>query len=414
MLLIFIFFLLHFNVNVIYIRNFFFFNNDLISISLILLTLWLTLIVLISQTSLKFIRSLINFFFFLLIRLVLTFLTSNIILFYIFFECSLIPIFLIILGWGYQPERLKARLLIFFYTLYARLPLLILVLKTTYRIKTRYFKLMVYQGSNNLFICRFSTVLFLLIAFLVKFPIYFFHLWLPKAHVEAPVSGSMVLAGVLLKLGGYGLIRISALFSITRVLKLIVGVSLMGSSLIRIVCLVQSDIKVMIAYSSVVHMGLVIVGFLTLFLRGLEGRIIIIVAHGFCSSALFAGANIIYERSHSRRFNLNTGYLTLIQEFTIFWFVVIMANFGGPFTINILGEIMLIINLTNISFNCIIIIMFLSFMSAVYCFIIFLTLQQGKRSFMALRIKKIKKNELQSMLSQLWPLSVILLRSFIA
>jgi NADH:ubiquinone oxidoreductase subunit 4 (subunit M) len=128
----------------------------------------------------------------------------------------------------------------------------------------------------------------------------------------------MVLAGVLLKLGGYGLIRISALFSITRVLKLIVGVSLMGSSLIRIVCLVQSDIKVMIAYSSVVHMGLVIVGFLTLFLRGLEGRIIIIVAHGFCSSALFAGANIIYERSHSRRFNLNTGYLTLIQEFTIF------------------------------------------------------------------------------------------------
>jgi NADH:ubiquinone oxidoreductase subunit 4 (subunit M) len=91
-----------------------------------------------------------------------------------------------------------------------------------------------------------------------------------------------------------------------------------------------------------------------------------------------------------------------------------MANFGGPFTINILGEIMLIINLTNISFNCIIIIMFLSFMSAVYCFIIFLTLQQGKRSFMALRIKKIKKNELQSMLSQLWPLSVILLRSFIA
>ena len=238
----------------------------------------------------------------LLLRLVLTFSTIRIIIFYFFFEWSLIPIFFIIIGWGYQPERLKARLALFFYTLFASLPLLIsiiLAVSWSDTIKIR----IIFRVEISKFLWLISVL-----AFLVKFPIYLVHLWLPKAHVEAPVSGSIILAGVLLKLGGYGILRLVRITNVNIFICQTFSLVLVGAGILRILCVVQRDIKVVIAYSSVVHIALVIAGVLRLTKWGFEGTIIIMLAHGVCSSGIFAAANLIYERGHSRSFFLIMDY----------------------------------------------------------------------------------------------------------
>ena len=192
-----------------------------------------------------------------------------------------------------------------------------------------------------------------ILAFLVKFPIYLVHLWLPKAHVEAPVSGSIILAGVLLKLGGYGILRLVSITNVNIFICQLFSLALVGGGILRVLCIIQSDIKVVIAYSSVVHIALVIAGVLRLTKWGFEGTMIIILAHGVCSSGIFAAANLIYERSHSRRFFFNHGLLNRRRIFRIFWFILIVANFGGPFTYNLLGEVVLILNLSRKSWYCI-------------------------------------------------------------
>lgn len=167
--------------------------------------------------------------------------------------------------------------------------------------------------------------------------------------MEAPVAGSIILAGVLLKLGGYGIIRIIIIINISIVSSVYCIISIWGGAILRVMCLRHSDIKVLIAYSSVVHIALVIAGFLSSNRWGVEGGIIIIIAHGACSSGIFAQANIIYERRHSRRLILNKGYLNLVPTISAVWFILIVGNFGGPFTLNLIGEILLIVRVIGIA-----------------------------------------------------------------
>ena len=378
--------------------TFIFESYDLLRKSLVLLSIWLIMLIIIAQKRVNYKKLLLINMIVLLVRLVFTFNTTNIIIFYFFFEWSLIPIFFIIIGWGYQPERLKASLSLFFYTLFASLPLLIsivIIINWSGSVKLR---IIITQGMPN-FLWTITVL-----AFLVKFPIYFVHLWLPKAHVEAPVSGSIILAGVLLKLGGYGIIRLIRVTNIRIISSQIIALALIGGGILGVLCIVQRDIKVVIAYSSVVHIALVIAGRLRLTKWGFEGVLIIILAHGVCSSGIFAAANMIYERRHSRRFFFNSGLLNRRAIFRIAWFILIVANFGGPFTYNLLGEILLILNLSSLTINSLSVILFLSFFSAAYRLILYRSTNQGQIGNNNSVLIKVRFSEMIILISHRWRL----------
>lgn len=375
---------------------------------LIILTAWLRVLIIIIRVKIFKSGAFFNLLIILFLRLALRFSVASLFLFYLFFEWSLLPIFLIILGWGYQPERLRASLLLFFYTLFASLPLLLVLLYWGQIAFITSFKdalLILTQRDVRSIILRFITIL----AFVVKFPIYFVHLWLPKAHVEAPVAGSIILAGILLKLGGYGIIRLSAFFLHNPLIFSVGILTIWGGGILGALCLRIRDIKVIIAYSSVVHISLVFIGVIRYFSWGLNGAMVIIVAHGLCSSGIFAWANIVYERRHSRRLTLNKGLLTISPSFSFWWFLLIVRNFAGPFTLNLAGEIFLIIN-TIVCRNLFWVrIALISFFSAGYSLLLYSSTQQGRtrgRNILGLERNNLEQ---QVIFAHVWPVYLIVI-----
>nr|YP_009250319.1 NADH dehydrogenase subunit 4 [Periplaneta lateralis]AMW91074.1 NADH dehydrogenase subunit 4 [Periplaneta lateralis] len=353
------------------------FGSDLISFGLVLLSLWICTLMIMASESIFRYSYYSNFFLFVVIILTImlycTFGSLSMFSFYLFFEGSLIPTLFLILGWGYQPERLQAGIYLLFYTLLASLPLLVGMFYVYNFLGLLYIPLLV----NNFFINNLFY-LCMIMAFLVKMPMSLFHLWLPSAHVEAPVSGSMILAGVLLKLGGYGLLRVFIILINYSMFNYIwISISLIGGVIVSLICMRQTDLKSLIAYSSVAHMGIVIGGLMTLNYWGFCGSYILMIAHGLCSSGLFCLANISYERLGSRSLLINKGLMVFMPSMTMWWFLLSSCNMAAPPSLNLLGEISLLNSLIGWSWLTMSTLIFLSFFSAAYTLYLYSYSQHG-------------------------------------
>nr|AML26814.1 NADH dehydrogenase subunit 4 [Erotylidae sp. BMNH 1274780] len=371
-------FLLNFSFNYLFMNISYIFGADLMSYMLILLSFWICSLMILASEKLYKIKFYHNFFLFmilmLLLSLFLTFSSLNLFVFYLFFEMSLIPTLILIIGWGYQPERIQAGMYLLFYTMLGSLPMLFCL----FNYYTMFFSLSLFFLNFNV-----NSLIFYLcmtMVFFIKIPMYMFHLWLPKAHVEAPVAGSMILAGIMLKLGGYGLIRVMPLFKEIgmEINYLIITLSLMGGMVVSLICIRQNDLKSLIAYSSVAHMSLVLSGILTLNYWGLCGSLSMMIAHGLCSSGLFCLANISYERISSRSMFLNKGLINIMPSMSLWWFLFCSSNMAAPPSLNLLSEIMLINSLVGWSVILMVFIMFISFFSAVYSLYLYSYSQHGK------------------------------------
>nr|ATI25101.1 NADH dehydrogenase subunit 4 [Beaufortia kweichowensis]BAV70635.1 NADH dehydrogenase subunit 4 [Beaufortia kweichowensis] len=312
--------------------------------------------------------------------LIMAFGATEIIMFYIMFEATLIPTLIIITRWGNQTERLNAGTYFLFYTLAGSLPLLVALLLL--QKSTGTLSLLIIQYSQPLALNSWGHKIWwagCLIAFLVKMPLYGVHLWLPKAHVEAPVAGSMVLAAVLLKLGGYGMMRMMVMLDpLSKELAYpFIILALWGIIMTGSICLRQTDLKSLIAYSSVSHMGLVAGGILIQTPWGFTGAIILMIAHGLVSSALFCLANTAYERTHSRTMMLARGLQMIFPLTTVWWFIANLANLALPPLPNLMGELMIITSLFNWSPLTIILTGTGTLITAGYSLYLFLMSQRG-------------------------------------
>nr|YP_009725893.1 NADH dehydrogenase subunit 4 [Dianemobius fascipes]QHQ73090.1 NADH dehydrogenase subunit 4 [Dianemobius fascipes] len=352
---------------------------DLMSYGLIMLSVWISLLMVLASVSVSKFGLNEKFFLFLililLLFLVLSFSMLSMIGFYLFFEASLIPTLILIIGWGYQPERIQAGIYLLFYTLLASLPMLIGVLKILSDKGTLEFNLMEGCEVKNLLM-----YMSLIGAFLVKMPMFLVHLWLPSAHVEAPLAGSMILAGVLLKLGGYGLLRMFKLMVEVGVKFnfLWISISLIGGCLVSCICLRQVDMKSLIAYSSVSHMGILLGGLMTLNGWGMMSAYTMMISHGLCSSGLFCLSNTCYERTGSRSMMINKGMLTLMPSMSLWWFLLCSSNMAAPPSLNLMAEMGLFMSLISWnSFNGIWLGV-MSFLSAGYSLYLYSYSQHGK------------------------------------
>nr|URX52872.1 NADH dehydrogenase subunit 4 [Glyptotermes sp. 2 AB-2022a] len=353
------------------------FGCDYISYGLIFLSFWVCVLMIMASESVfrssYYPGMFLCFVVLLMIMLFCTFSSINLFSFYLFFESSLIPTVFLILGWGYQPERLQAGIYLLFYTLLASLPMLVGIFYVYNALNSTCFYLLLKLDS-------FSVLFYfcMVFAFLVKMPMFLVHLWLPSAHVEAPVSGSMILAGVLLKLGGYGLLRVSPiLINFYKFGFIWISVSLVGGVLVSLICMRQTDLKSLIAYSSVAHMGIVIGGIMTMSYWGFCGSFTLMIAHGLCSSGLFCLANISYERLGSRSLLISRGLLNLMPSMSFWWFMLSACNMAAPPSLNLLGEISLLNSLISWSWFSMFLLVFLSFFSAAYTLYLFSYSQHG-------------------------------------
>jgi len=325
---------------------------DGISILFILLTTFITPLCIISvNNSVK--TRLRDFLIAILIMesfMIGVFCALDLVVFYLFFEAGLIPMFLIIGIWG-GPKRVYSAFKFFLYTLLGSVLMLVAII-SIYWISgttdvTKLYELGIDAKYQNLLWLAFFS------SFAVKTPMWPVHTWLPDAHVEAPTAGSVLLAAILLKMAGYGFIRFSlGLFPIASEIftPLIYALSVIAIIVTSLIALMQEDMKKLIAYSSVAHMGFVTLGIFTIQQQGIEGSIIQMISHGLVSAALFLCVGVVYDRMHSRMISSYGGIVAIIPKYSILFMLFTLAALGLPGTSGFIGEFLILMGVFKDNF----------------------------------------------------------------
>src|SRR5690554_22329 len=318
----------------------------------ILTTLLIFLCILGSWNSVKYsIKEYFLCFLVLDLLLILVFCVRDVFLFYIFFESVLIPMFLVIGIWGSRERKIRAVYLFFFYTLIVSLFMLLAILYLYNKVGSTNYDIIL---AANLSLEE-QTWLWLAFFFILatKMPLFPFHVWLPEAHVEAPTAGSVLLAGILLKMGSYGFLRFALPFFPDASLyfaPLVFTLSVLGIIFTSLTAIRQTDFKRIIAYSSVAHMNLVMMGIFSFNIAGLEGSILQSLSHGFVASALFFLIGVLYDRYHSRLIIYYGGLVHMMPLYTIIFLFFTMANIALPGTSSFIGEFLIISGIFKFNF----------------------------------------------------------------
>ena len=278
------------------------------------------------------------------------FCSLDLVVFYLFFEAGLIPMFLIIGIWG-GTRRVYSAFKFFLYTLLGSVLMLIAIISiywiTGTTDVTKLYEIGIdVKYQNFLWLAFFSS-------FAVKTPMWPVHTWLPDAHVEAPTAGSVLLAAILLKMAGYGFIRFSlGLFPVASEIftPLIYLLSVIAIIFTSLIALMQEDMKKLIAYSSVAHMGFVTLGIFTIQQQGIEGSIIQMISHGLVSAALFLSVGVVYDRMHSRMINTYGGIVSILPKYSVLLMVFVLASLGLPGTSGFIGEFLILMGVFKVNF----------------------------------------------------------------
>lgn len=334
-------------------------------------------------------------FFLLELFLILTFNSLNLLFFYIFFESTLIPMYFIIGIWGSKTKKTRAAFLFFIYTFLGSLVMLYALIYIYVKTGTlNYHELVNYPFSTNF--QEFFWLAFFL-AFSVKIPVVPFHIWLPEAHVEAPTTGSIILAGILLKLGIFGFLKFSFVlfpfinFYFKNLIYFLGSFSIIYAS---ILAFRQNDIKKLVAYASIAHMNMILLGIFSFNKLGIDGALLQTIAHCFTAGGLFLCAGNLYERYHTRLIKYYGGLDKVMPNFSKIFFIYILANMSFPGTLNFIGEFLILKGVFS-SIKLVATIAAVSlFLSVIYSLLLYNKVVKGPVNSRLLNSKDLTRNEI--------------------